>query len=380
MNTNYRQAANSLHQYLYNNHWDGERLIGPDCGVRWNRKVLRYGKSLLSTVDWKDDYYYLQAQAYWIMANLSFAEVSTDSDYRAIAQACANTIVETQKPEGYWQYPNPEWAGRIHTVDCTWAAIGLVATYESDTTQEQVINAAKDWYNYLVKVTQFQEYENTLAVNYFANRKTAIIPNNTPVVLAFLGRLAAATNDDSYLELAAKLVAFMALVQRDDGEIPYRIPNAQGEGDEKVHFQCHQYNAFQLQHLAMYHAYTGDDNVLPVIERIAKFIASSVRADGSTKFDCQNTPHYVYYHTMVVSSSLGIARRLGLCDEQALEDRALAYVLAHQRPDGSFPYSTDYFFVPDKRAYPRTLSMTLYHLLNRRLDTKNTQEKVNAAP
>lgn len=372
------KAAQHLYQYLYEKHWDGERLMGPDCGVRWNRRVLRYGKSLLPFVDWKDDYFYLQAQAYWIMSNINFRDVASEYDYLKIASLCANSILDAQTDEGYWAYPHPEWEGRIHTVDCTWAAIGMLAVYEADTAQEQLLAGAINWYKHLVNVTKFQEYQGTLAVNYFTQLGSTIVPNNTPVVLAYLARLSMTTQSDEYLEYAQKLIAFMDLVQLDDGEIPYKLKNEQGKGSEQEHFQCYQYNAFQLQHLAMYHSYTGDETVLPIIQRIAKFIAGGVKSDGSCRFDCQDTPHHAYYHTMVVSSSLGIARRLGLCDSQYLEDCSLNYILKLQRQDGSFPYSQDYYILPDNRSYPRTLSMTLYHLLNKHLDIGVTQQKEQA--
>ncbi len=82
---------------------------------------------------------------------------------------------------------------------------------------------------------------------------------------------------------------------------------------------------------------------------------------------------------MAVASSLGITRRLGLYDTQELEDRILNYVMAFQRKDGSFPYSKDYLFIPDNRSYPRTLSMMLYHLLNKRLDINTTLHKERTA-
>ncbi len=62
-------AAKRLHRYLFNNHWTGHALIGPDPGIRFNYRIGRFIKSYFSSIDWKDDLYYLQGQGYWILGN-----------------------------------------------------------------------------------------------------------------------------------------------------------------------------------------------------------------------------------------------------------------------------------------------------------------------
>src|SRR3954469_24084375 len=62
----YVNEARRLHAYLHSRHWDGRALTGPDAGVRVNYRVGRYVKSYLRFLPWRDDHYYLQAQAYWV--------------------------------------------------------------------------------------------------------------------------------------------------------------------------------------------------------------------------------------------------------------------------------------------------------------------------
>jgi len=89
-----------------------------------------------------------------------------------------------------------------------------------------------------------------------------------------------------------------------------------------------------------------------------------VREDGSTRFDCVGHAVRVPYNTAAIAAALATARRLGLTDGDPIEDRAYAYVLAQQHPNGGFAFSDgDYGWLADRRYYPRPLSMILYHLL-----------------
>ena len=104
--------------------------------------------------------------------------------------------------------------------------------------------------------------------------------------------------------------------------------------------------------------------VLPLIERIAQFLSPSVRRDGSTQFDCGNSPIQIVYNTAAIAGALCIARQMGLVHSLAAESQAYAYVLTEQHPNGGFPFSTrEHGIFADRRYYPRPLSMILYHLL-----------------
>ena len=65
----YLNAALKLHNFMNKNNWTGITLIGPDQGVRFNRRFGRYVKSIVPFMQWKDQAYYLQAQAYWVLSN-----------------------------------------------------------------------------------------------------------------------------------------------------------------------------------------------------------------------------------------------------------------------------------------------------------------------
>jgi hypothetical protein len=70
------------------------------------------------------------------------------------------------------------------------------------------------------------------------------------------------------------------------------------------------------------------------------------------------------YHTAALGAALFEAERLGLLEQRGLSDRCFARLLARQRPDGSFAYSSgDYGCWRDGRSYPRPMAMTLFHLL-----------------
>ena len=121
----YLNAALKLHDFMTKNHWTGEALIGPDQGVRFNRRFGRYVKSLLPFLLWNDQAYYLQAQSYWVLSNWIMHDICGDRKYANFAVNCTTGILKMQRPAGYWDYPHSGWKGRIATVELVWAAIGL---------------------------------------------------------------------------------------------------------------------------------------------------------------------------------------------------------------------------------------------------------------
>jgi hypothetical protein len=113
-------AATRLYAHIYAKHWNGEVLAGPDPGIRFNARIFRFPKSYLSFIPWRDELVYMQAQKYWIDDNLLVAElgIGADIDPREVAAKCARAVRRKQRAEGYWEYPNPEWRGRIAL--CCW--------------------------------------------------------------------------------------------------------------------------------------------------------------------------------------------------------------------------------------------------------------------
>jgi len=355
------QAAKQLHGLLASRFWNGAELLGPDPGKRFNRRLWRFVRSYSKFLPWNDSYYYLQAQGYWAISSWHLCDLADVQSAADIATACARGIARRQAPEGYWNYPSSVWAGRISTVEGTWAALGLLASYERAGVEE-LREGALDWYEFLVNHTGFQRADVGMGINYFSNARRGLVPNNSTVVLAFLGELARVLEEEGYLKFCPEMISFLASVQRQSGELPYEIATPLGK--ERIHYQCNQYNAFQLLDLAIYYQATKDASALPLIHGIQAFLAAGVNADGSTRYACDDNRIRITYHTCAVAAALCVARRLGGADTLDAEDRAYRYVLSNQREDGGFPFSRgDYYVLQDTRYYPRYLAMILQHLL-----------------
>src|SRR5688572_25796960 len=118
-------AALALHGLLLNRYWHGGGLVGPDCGIRFNYRVGRFVKSYLRALPWRDSLYYLQTQAYWTLANWRLSELMNDERLQRVAVASARGMLARQRADGAWDYPNPEWHGRVANAEGSWAAIGL---------------------------------------------------------------------------------------------------------------------------------------------------------------------------------------------------------------------------------------------------------------
>src|SRR5690348_3688768 len=111
------QAARRLQACLVERHWRDGALIGPDPGIRINWRVGRFVKSYLNAIPWSDDLLYMQGQGYWVLDNWQMFDQFGDERYREIAIAGTERAMARQRPEGYWDYPNPEWHGRVATVE-----------------------------------------------------------------------------------------------------------------------------------------------------------------------------------------------------------------------------------------------------------------------
>ncbi len=356
----YLHAALKLHRFMTGRHWTGESLIGPDQGVRFNRRFGRYVKSMVPFLPWKDQAYYLQGQAYWVLSNWLLHDLCGDRQYADVAVNCTMGILKTQQPAGYWDYPHSGWEGRIATVEVVWAAIALLSGYEK-TKKEAFLSAALKTYEFLTTKTSFQKYGGGLAINYFADRGSGLVPNNSTLALPFFAKLAQATDDKRYAAYCQEMIAFLSSVQLENGEFPYEI---RPSGKSRAHYQCYQYNAFELQDLAMYYELTKDTGVLPMVRKTSKFLSESVNRDGSTRFDCQGHDIHIVYNTAAIAAALGISRRLACDIDAEQEARAYGYVMAQQQPSGGFPFSTrEHTVLRDTRCYPRPMSMILYHLL-----------------
>ena len=267
------EAARQLHSYLVRWHWTGEALEGPDAGIRFNWRIGRFIKSYLPFLSRSDRIRYNQAQGYWIAANWLIHDLFEEEEAGTLALVTADDLLERQQPGGYWQYPNPEWRGRIATVEGNFAALGLLQAFERTKT-ERYLEGARSWYRYLITEMGFQELNGGLAVNYFANRPGGMVPNNSTLTARTLARLARVSGDDAYLERCQALIRFVREAQRDTGELPYIVARSPGEGRD--HFLCFQYNAFELLDLVEYHRASDDADVLPIIEGLGRFLSGAL--------------------------------------------------------------------------------------------------------
>lgn len=370
----YAVAADKLYRYLVTHHGDGGALVGPDPGIRFNYRVGRFIKGYLGFVPWNDQLYYLQGQAYWILANWVLHERTGDKSHAQMAVDCADQILARQRPDGAWDYPNPEWAGRVATVEGTWASIGLIETYRR-TGKQHLLDGALRWHSYLHREIGFQRIGDEVAVNYFARRKDARVPNNSTLYLYLLGALWATTEDRRYLDETPGLVTFLERAQLSMGELPYSVDGVAGTRG-RTHFQCYQYNAFECLDLIQYHTLTGDDRVLPIIRQVLRFLSAGIRPDGHAAYACNSVQRRVSYHTGALAAAFTEAQRVGIYDYTDLARRAYAYLISLQRPDGGFIHSQrDYGVLRDVRSYPRYLAMILYHLLIAEALTEDTTGK-----
>ncbi|MEO8391391.1 MAG: hypothetical protein ABI700_00225 [Chloroflexota bacterium] len=360
--SNQMERALKLHHYLTKTHWKDDALVGPDPGIRLNYRIFRFVKSYFPSLPWNDDLYYVQGQAYWILANWRLFALLGEEEFYDTALACSRTMIKHQRTDGAWEYPNPEWAGRIATAEGTWGAIGLLETYRW-AKDEQALASILKWNTFLQKHIGFQQVGDQLAVNYFAGKPAARVPNNTAFVLRFLAELGEATGVVVNHEQQRQLIHFMQAAQKPDGEFPYSL-----EGDEsgvyQGHFQCYQYNAFQCLDLLRCFELSGDEALFGLAQRVLAFLTTGLAADGHAFYECEMPHRAVTYHTAVVAAAFEKATALEIGDYTEPAARAYRYVLGQQQPDGSFPHSHgDYGLLSDRRSYPRYLAMILYHLL-----------------
>ncbi|MFX0200270.1 MAG: hypothetical protein ACFFCW_29475, partial [Candidatus Hodarchaeota archaeon] len=221
--TEYLEVSLKLHDYIFMNHWNGKGIFGPDNGVRFNYRIGRFLKNYLGFINWKDNYYYLQAQGYWIMDNWILFDILGEKKYSNTAIDCSSYVLQRQKPSGYWEYPNPAWKGRVTTVEGTFGALSLLETYKR-TNEKRFLNGALKWYDFTEKETGYLQYKDGLAINYFANRRnTSLVPNNSTLQLMFIATLYEYTKEDQYLALVDRLIKFIDCVQRQTGELPYSV-------------------------------------------------------------------------------------------------------------------------------------------------------------
>lgn len=355
------KTALDLYDYTYRHHWNGAALVGPDPGVRWNRVLWRFVKSMFPFVGWKDDRYMLQCQGYWIRNNWTLYRLTGDQKFKDTAIAATKQILNQQQPEGFWVYPLPGWKGRIATVEGDYAALGLLASFR-ETRDPALLNGALKWYNYLIQKTGFESYEGTECIHYFAGQGRDMVPNNATLTLEFFGELTEAAQDKRFLQHADEMVAFLKLAQLDSGELPYSfdVPWAPG----KTHFMCYQYNAFQFLDLAAFYTTHPSETLRAIISKLIGYLATGLHPDGHCRYACGKDYPEVTYYTAVLAAAFVKATETGLGNFKQEYESAFSRVLKRHRRNGNYVYSTrNYAVFRDSRSYPRYLSMILRHVL-----------------
>ena len=366
-NRSITESAVRLYNNILKEHWNGRALEGPDPGIRFNARIGRFIKSYFNFMPWADNLLYAQAQKYWIMNNwlMSDLNVANKERCRKIALVCTDYLMSLQQPEGYWEYPNPEWKNRIATIEGNYAAMGLLETYNR-TFEGKYLSAAIEWYNFAVNRIGFQEKNSMLAINYFCDRGNTMVPNNSASALRVFAMLAKATNDQQYLETCSGMVDWMNEVQLDSGELPYAVAGTKSANKkDRIHFLCYQYNAFQFLDLLEYFNFSQDSKILPVLEKLAPFVSKGVMETGATRYDCHHDkPEVVYYNT-AVGAALNEATNLGMGNYRNLSDLTYERVISLLKTGGGVRFHSEgsYRLLTDRRSYPRYLAMILYHLL-----------------
>jgi hypothetical protein len=353
-------AAERLHAHILRRHYSAGRVHGPDAGIRFNLRLWRFFKSALDFLPWKDDYVFIQSQGYWILANWMLHEATSERRYHDIAIETAEATLLLQQPQGYWIYPLPERKHLIATVEGNWGAIGLLAGQAREPRPDFLAGAVR-WYDYLVHSIGFQEHTSGKAINYF-DKPRGKIPNNSVEAAWFFLRLWQATGEARFLAHVTSMLDFLAAVQLPSGELPYIVEGPYER--RRVHYLCYQYNAFQFLKLAWSEALLPGSRTRKILSSLARFLMTGVTASGASAVDCSHRLPETDYFTAVLAAALHQAAKLKLIENTGLSDRCYARVLARQRPDGSFAYTTgDYAFLRDGRSYPRQQVMTLFHLL-----------------
>lgn len=373
-------ASVQLYNHILRTHWTGDAVCGSDPGIRFNSRVGRFIKGYLNFLPWGDNMAYAQAQKYWITDNWMMHDLGLvdQEQCRQVAIAASERLSRVQHSAGYWEHPNPEWKGRIQTVEGNYGAIGMLETY-ARTRDESLLEGAIKWYDYAVEHIGFQDDNGALAINYFGNVHNGMVPNNAASAIRVFAQTAKAAQDERFLEYCPGLVKFLIESQVDTGMLPYKLAHPDDhEIKEWIYFLCYNYNAFQFLNIMDYYKLTQDELVLPVLEGLARFISTGISEYGAAWYDANNQYPEVLYYTPVAAAALSSATTMDLGNYRDLADLSYSYTLSCQKPDGNMTHYSrkNYGFLQDRRSYPRYLSMILNHLLMEVRRLRDTEEAV----
>lgn len=358
-------CIDSLYQYLLRAHCRSGALIGPDPGVRFKYRIWRFLKSATRWYPWKDDLCYMQTQGYWVLANWRLSDQGQTGAV-STALACCEHIMRSQRADGAWEFPDPEWRGRVTTVEGLWSSFALLESFRR-TGENRFVEPVLLWDRFFKQQIGFQEYRHALAVNYFAGRADTLVPNNSFSVIRYLAQLDQATQSNQNAALIDRLLSFLELTQQPNGEFPYEL-----DQPRMRHFQCFQYHGFLLLDLLDYYRISACPRAVTILHGLARFLMTGVTASGDVMYQCGIQYRHVNYHAAVCMAALHQYWLHFQADSpdnlaQQIPGKVcliLNQLQAKQRHDGSFPHSRgDYRFLADRRSYPRYLAMMLLHLM-----------------
>jgi hypothetical protein len=357
------ERCEQLHAFLLRRHYARGLLHGPDPGVRFNWRLWRFAKSALDFIPWRDDYVFTQTQGNWVLGNWLLFDATGNDRYREIALETTEATLALQNTEGYWPYPLPERRHLIAALESIWGSTVLLATHSRDARPELLQSAIRA-YDFLIARIGFQKHDPGEAINYF-DKPRGKVPNNSVIAVWFFLRLWRASNEERFLEHVAPLLEFISAVQLPSGEIPYITDSPLERARD--HYLCFQYNAHQFLHLCRAERLHPGLGALPILRKLFQFLRRGVRPNGSCANDCTSLDSggpEVNYYTAALGAALHHGFRLGLDTTDEPAQRCLERVLARQRADGSFGFSTgDYGVFRDERSYPRQQAAILFHLL-----------------
>ncbi|MGH9398033.1 MAG: hypothetical protein ACRD18_14435 [Terriglobia bacterium] len=356
-------SARRLQSYLEHRHLSQGLLHGPDPGVRLNLRAWRFLKSASDFLPWHDDYVFTQTQGYWALSNWMLHDATGDEHYRMNALQCAEATLQMETSQGTWKYPLPERKHLIATLESMMGACTLLSAHAREARPEFLDGAVRAS-DFITDHIGFQIHDGAEAINYF-DRPRGKVPNNSVIAVWFFLHMQKATGDRRFLAHVPSLVRFVESVQLPTGEIPYIVegPNEKA----RPHYLCFQYNAFQFLYMAWAERLAPGTWNRSTLANLARFIRGGVQASGACANDCGEVgvggPEVDYY-TAALGAALYEAWRRGLWPDNEPSQRCYTRLLARQKPEGGFAFSTgDYWILNDNLSYPRQQAMTLFHLL-----------------
>ena len=143
------------------------------------------------------------------------------------------------------------------------------------------------------------------------------MPNNSTLALKMFANLFKATGDDKFLSACPAMLNWLRRIQLQTGELPYGVEGSRA----RVHFLCYQYNAFELLDLIEYQRITRDEEVIPIIKKLAHYLAHAVTASGSARFNCHRDRPEVLYYAAAVAAALSESAAGGIGPYEHLASR-----------------------------------------------------------